>query len=284
MDRPLLKQYLDTMGEVKGLCTSVMIRGAYKFELDNIKRLQMKVQSINVDDLVNEIFVTTPDDKDGIKKALSVYDYRLKNKLFKVDIDEDNITDVGDNNGEVLKHFVDEAARLQATAPDNLKSFYMCEEDANEFVVRLRDILEWCNSINETFVAEYKKLSSWLVSEPQPENSTPKPDEPDLPKEQTKIEKATRGRQRKLFTDYVVGDKQKHLEALKKAMNGKKGKEAALIIRVAINRGLITKPTFQAVTDCFGDIGSRSGYNKYMNDIYKYTSDELTGAKAQLCL
>jgi hypothetical protein len=166
MDRPLLKKFLDVMGEVKGLCTGIMVRGAYKHELDNIKRLQMEVQSINVDDLVNEIFSTTPDDKDGIKKALYVYDYRLKDKLFKVDIDEANITDVGDN-GEVLKHFVDEAARLQATAPDNLKSFYMCEKDANEFVMRLHNILEWCNDINSTFVSEYKKLSSWLGPEPQ---------------------------------------------------------------------------------------------------------------------
>ena len=33
-----------------------------------------------------------------------------------------------------------------------------------------------------------------------------------------------------------------------------------------------------------GIIGSRSGYNRYVNDKYQYTSDELTGAKAQLGL
>lgn len=51
---------------------------------------------------------------------------------------------------------------------------------------------------------------------------------------------------------------------LHQLMNGRKGKEAALIIKACIKAGIMIKPTFKQVSDEFGDIGNPSGYNKYM--------------------
>lgn len=64
-------------------------------------------------------------------------------------------------------------------------------------------------------------------------------------------------------------------------MKGKKGKEAALTIKVAIQIGWITKPTFKAVENEFGDIGNRSNYNKYINED-RFTNDEIDGMKNTL--
>lgn len=93
-----------------------------------------------------------------------------------------------------------------------------------------------------------------------------------------------RGRRSITFCECLTEKGKDMIEALHKAMWGKKGKDVALIIRVAVIGGLITKPTFQAVVDEFGDIGNRSGYNKYMSENYRFTDDEITGAKAQLNL
>jgi hypothetical protein len=51
---------------------------------------------------------------------------------------------------------------------------------------------------------------------------------------------------------------------LHKLLAGKKGKDAALIICAAIKKGVITRPTFSEVRNEFGNIGNKSGYNKYM--------------------
>lgn len=99
-----------------------------------------------------------------------------------------------------------------------------------------------------------------------------------------KDEKKIRGRKSKSFVECVVADTEKCMSTLHKVMKNKVGKEAALIIRVAIINGWIEKPTFKAVTDEFGDIGHRSGFNKYMDNNYKFSEDELMGAKAQLGL
>ena len=99
--------------------------------------------------------------------------------------------------------------------------------------------------------------------------------------EHHKAKPSKRGRQTKLFDSYLF---KVDLDSLHKAMEGKAGKEAALIIRTALREGLINKPTFAAVEKEFGDIGNRSGYNKYMSDQYNFTEDEVAGARKQLGL
>lgn len=102
-----------------------------------------------------------------------------------------------------------------------------------------------------------------------------------LQEEHHKAKPSKRGRQTKLFDSYLF---KVDLDSLHKAMEGKAGKEAALIIRTALREGLINKPTFAAVEKEFGDIGNRSGYNKYMSDQYNFTEDEVAGARKQLGL
>lgn len=106
----------------------------------------------------------------------------------------------------------------------------------------------------------------------------------DLIVDNDKDVKKIRGRKSKSFVECVVADTEKCMNILHKAMKNKVGKEAALIIRVAISNGWIEKPTFKAITDEFGNVGHRSGFNKYMNNNYKFSEDELMGAKAQLGL
>lgn len=106
----------------------------------------------------------------------------------------------------------------------------------------------------------------------------------DLIVDNDKDVKKKRGRKSKSFVECVVADTEKCMNILHKAMKNKVGKEAALIIRVAISNGWIEKPTFKAITDEFGNVGHRSGFNRYMNNNYKFSEDELMGAKAQLGL
>lgn len=119
--------------------------------------------------------------------------------------------------------------------------------------------------------------------QPQSENDIKTTDSKDLPSEPDKVEapKRGRGRQTKPFSSYLVGDNSSHLETLHSVMNGKTGKEAALIMKVAIKVGWISKPTFTAVKSEFGDIGNRSNFNKYIGSNC-FTDDEIKGAEAQL--
>ena len=59
-------------------------------------------------------------------------------------------------------------------------------------------------------------------------------------------------------------------------MGGRKGKDAALMILVCIKLGWMHKPTYTQVKDEFGDIGSKTGYNRYL-DSNKFTDDEIEG-------
>lgn len=92
--------------------------------------------------------------------------------------------------------------------------------------------------------------------------------------------KPTRGRGRPKMTfkdkmnDDVDGGKLQKMHAI---MKGKKGKDASLIILAAIKKGWITRPTHKQVEDEFGDIGSKEGYNKYLNE-KSFDKVEIEGA------
>lgn len=61
-----------------------------------------------------------------------------------------------------------------------------------------------------------------------------------------------------------VEDKDDLLAMLHKMIDGKKGKVVANIISVCMENGLMEKPTYTQVKEEFGEIGNKSGYNKYM--------------------
>ncbi len=68
---------------------------------------------------------------------------------------------------------------------------------------------------------------------------------------------------RKSLEEYIIHpNKSKVIEVLGRLLQGKKNKEAVVIIIAAINGGYIIKPTYASVQQQFGDIGTKSNYNR----------------------
>ena len=95
--------------------------------------------------------------------------------------------------------------------------------------------------------------------------------------------KRNRGRPTEPFASKMIddanGDK---LEKMHTISKGKRGKDFALIILACIKRGWCYKPTYTQVKEEFGDIGSSTGYNRYLNNINMYTQEEIDGALKSL--
>lgn len=87
---------------------------------------------------------------------------------------------------------------------------------------------------------------------------------------------------RPLYCNLIGTDeeRQKTLDVLRKLITGKKGRDVALIIYSCIEAGKMIKPTFTQLKNEFGDIGNRSGYNKYMNNAdFAFTQNEIEAIK-----
>lgn len=133
------------------------------------------------------------------------------------------------------------------------------------------------------FVRRCKEYVSDIHGEPQPDqtsdamNLTPEPQQ-----EQTKPTRG-KGRPKETLKDKMIDDADgEKLQKIHSKLCGKKGKDAALIILACIKKGWITKPTFTQVKNEFGDIGSKTGYNRYLNE-QMFTREELEGAINTLC-
>lgn len=63
------------------------------------------------------------------------------------------------------------------------------------------------------------------------------------------------------------------VQKIDRLIHGKKGKKAAIVIKAAMKKHLINKPSFDQVTKQFGDVGSKSNFNKQMQ--VNYTEEEL---------
>lgn len=121
------------------------------------------------------------------------------------------------------------------------------------------------------------------ISNKQITNDGLMPSESDKPESKI-INKPTvnRGRPNCNFRDKLLcEDKDSLIEKLHTLIDGKKGKDVALVIHACINSGKMTKPTFKMVQDEFGNIGNRSGFNKYMCTSNAYTDDEIKGVQNQ---
>ena len=122
-----------------------------------------------------------------------------------------------------------------------------------------------------------------LLKEPQPEqaNNGQTTDAQSLnPEPQQKQPKPTRGRGRPKETlkDKMIDDTNgEKLQQMHTKLKGKKGKDATLIILACIKKGWLTKPTYTQVKNEFGNIGSKTGYNRYLNG-QMFTKEELDGA------
>lgn len=89
------------------------------------------------------------------------------------------------------------------------------------------------------------------------------------------IEQQYKDNENGIRSKILLEDKEKVLDQMHRLIDGKIGKDVAIIIGALIDQGVILKPTFKQVENEFGNIGNRSGYNKYIN-IYKnyITEDE----------
>lgn len=98
-------------------------------------------------------------------------------------------------------------------------------------------------------------------------------------------QKTKRGRQVGPFRSVLIGTdetlKECRLQRLHKVADGRRGKEFAKLILVAISEGWITKPTYSQVVKEFGDIGCNTGYNRYLAETM-HTKAEILGAKNAL--
>lgn len=86
-----------------------------------------------------------------------------------------------------------------------------------------------------------------------------------------------KGRPKESLKDKMIDDADgRKLQRIHDIWGGRKGKDAALMILVCIKLGWMHKPTYTQVKDEFGDIGSKTGYNRYL-DSNKFTDDEIEG-------
>lgn len=147
------------MTDVKGYCNSPNLLNltGHKRELDYIKQLQCNVQFLNTSDVFTELYDTTSDNKDDIRMALESYEQQTKDVLFHAEISDNDLMDIGD--GEVLKHFTDIAVKNKG------RKDYLTEEEASECVLRLRNILEWCNDLNESFVEKWQAAYKYATND-----------------------------------------------------------------------------------------------------------------------
>jgi hypothetical protein len=127
-----------------------------------------------------------------------------------------------------------------------------------------------------------QKYIDALPKEPQQEQTT---DAQSLnPEPQQEQPKPTRGRGRPKETlkDKMIDDANwKKLQKIHTKICGKKGKDATLIILACIKKGWMAKPTYTQVKNEFGDIGSKTGFNKYLKESM-FTQEEIEGAIASL--
>ena len=101
--------------------------------------------------------------------------------------------------------------------------------------------------------------------------------QPKRPKQQQKGQPA-RGKGKETLKDKMINDADgSKLQKMHTVMNGKKGKDAALIVLACIKKGWMSKPTFTQITEEFGDIGTQQGFTKYLYEKW-FTQDEIEGA------
>lgn len=96
-----------------------------------------------------------------------------------------------------------------------------------------------------------------------------------------KKEQESKGKDNTLFEACIlIDDKELLLEKLHKLIGGKKGKFVANVIKACCDVGIIAKPTYTQVKNEFGNIGAKSGYNKYISN--QYNNEDINSIKKAL--
>ena len=128
---------------------------------------------------------------------------------------------------------------------DNISEVYIWNKERKRVLMELRD--------------------KFISQQPQSINPEPQP-------------KLKKGRPKETLKDKMIDDVDGvKLQNIHKAIKGKRGKDAALIILASIKNGWMAKPTFTQVKNEFGDIGVQQGFTKYLNEGC-FSKEELEGA------
>jgi hypothetical protein len=115
---------------------------------------------------------------------------------------------------------------------------------------------------------EATNTDSLAVEQPEPQQAV-----------EGQKEKPKRGRPTEPFASKMIDDADgEKLKKMHTILKGKKGKDFALIIWACIKKGWCNKPTYTQVKEEFGDIGSNTGYNRYLNNNTMFTPEEKDGA------
>lgn len=104
-----------------------------------------------------------------------------------------------------------------------------------------------------------------------------------LPKEKQKQPRRKAGRPTEPFTSKMIDDADgRKLTRMHTILDGKTGKDFALLIWAFVTEGWCNNPTYTQVTKEFGYIGSKEGYNRYRNSPTSFSEEEKKGALACL--
>lgn len=175
--------------------------------------------------------------------------------------------DIQSNGIELSSVYVDLLATSLLELPGSVKRQRLCNA---------------MNVIERHFGKDSIKPQSCHTGKPQhdTENASTLKNAPESPRNAPQRKKGGRPKQSCFADNIVKGDKEKVLSVLHDLMKGRQGKDAALIMKACFDLGYILKPNFGMVEKEFGDIGNRSGYNKYLN--YLLTVDEINSMKETL--
>lgn len=164
--------------------------------------------------------------------------------------------------------------------------------DAADVMVSLQATTQWANLIVREVGKMLDDVCKFVGYTPelqeQPEGATntdsltgeqPEPQQMVQNKPQKKS-----GRPTEPFANKMIDDANGHkLKKMHKVLAGKRGKDFALLMWAFIDRGFCNKPTYTQVKEEFGDIGSSTGYNRYINYPLKMFSEtERNGALLSL--
>lgn len=197
-------------------------------------------------EFVKELALLPQDRKEAIKKG-------LQNQILAQAIM------VRDEQPDKYLSYLDE--EIESASNAMLEMVKASGQDG-AILVNISEVYIW-NKERKRVLMELK--DKFITQQPQSLNPEPQ-------------QKQKRGRPKETLKDKMIDDTDgAKLQKIHKAINGKKGKSAALIILACILKGWMVKPTFTQVENEFGDIGKQQGFTKYLNEEC-FSKDEIEGA------
>lgn len=140
--------------------------------------------------------------------------------------------------------------------------------------------LSYLEKISEIVVynIERKKMLQKFINDCKSKKPTQEASKKITSIDNKRIKKA-KGRPTGSIEDKMIDDTDGvKLKILKDVIQGKKGKDAALVIVAAIDLGWMTTPTSTQVITAFGQIVSQQNYSKYLDE-KKFKKEEIDGMK-----